>query len=137
MAVAGWADEFRGGGRGILAAARREALSAFGDGTVYAERLVAHARHIEVQLGDRHGRLAVLGERDCGVQRRRQKLVEESPSPAVDPARQALLDSARRVASASTSTARRPSSSCWTPMATTISWRWTRGCGSSRGSPSW
>ena len=102
-----------GGGRGMrrvdsadevadaLAAARREALSAFGDGTVYAERLVAPARHVEVQLlGDRHGRLAVLGERDCSVQRRHQKLVEESPSPAVDPAtREALFDSARRVAS--------------------------------------
>ena len=102
-----------GGGRGMrrvdsadevggsLAAARREALSAFGDGTVYAERLVAPARHIEVQLlGDRHGRLAVLGERECSVQRRHQKLVEESPSPAVDPAtREALFDSARRVAS--------------------------------------
>jgi acetyl/propionyl-CoA carboxylase alpha subunit len=102
-----------GGGRGMrrvdsaaevadaLAAARREALAAFGDGTVYAERLLAPARHVEVQLlGDRHGRLAVLGERDCSVQRRHQKLVEESPSPAVGPAtREALFDSARRVAS--------------------------------------
>ena len=101
-----------GGGRGMrrvdgpgqladaLAAARREAESAFGDGTVYAERLVAPARHVEVQLlGDHHGGLAVLGERDCSVQRRHQKLVEESPSPAVDPAaREALLTSARRVA---------------------------------------
>jgi acetyl/propionyl-CoA carboxylase alpha subunit len=101
-----------GGGRGMrmvasaedvpdaLAAARREALSAFGDGTVYAERMVAPARHVEVQLlGDRHGNLAVLGERDCSVQRRHQKLVEESPSPAVDDAtRAALFDSARRVA---------------------------------------
>jgi acetyl/propionyl-CoA carboxylase alpha subunit len=101
-----------GGGRGMrrvesaeavpdaLAAARREALSAFGDGTVYAERVVAPARHVEVQLlGDRHGGLAVLGERDCSVQRRHQKLVEESPSPAVDDAtRAALFESARRVA---------------------------------------
>ena len=101
-----------GGGRGMrridgadevaagLAAARREALSAFGDGTIYAERLLAPARHVEVQLlGDRHGRLAVLGERDCSVQRRHQKLVEESPSPAVDATtREALFDSARRVA---------------------------------------
>jgi acetyl/propionyl-CoA carboxylase alpha subunit len=101
-----------GGGRGMrtvasaadvpdaLAAARREALSAFGDGTVYAERMVAPARHVEVQLlGDRHGHLAVLGERDCSVQRRHQKLVEESPSPAVDQAtRAALFESARRVA---------------------------------------
>ncbi len=101
-----------GGGRGMrrvdspddvadaLVAARREALSAFGDGTVYAERLLAPVRHIEVQLlGDRHGRLAVLGERDCSIQRRHQKLVEESPSPAIDPGiREALFDSARRVA---------------------------------------
>jgi acetyl/propionyl-CoA carboxylase alpha subunit len=101
-----------GGGRGMrridsvdqlpsaLATARREAIAAFGDGTVYVERLVKPARHVEVQLlGDRHGNLACLGERDCSVQRRHQKLVEESPSPAVTPAiRQALYDSARRVA---------------------------------------
>jgi acetyl/propionyl-CoA carboxylase alpha subunit len=101
-----------GGGRGMrridtaadlpaaTASARREALSAFGDGTLYLERMVAPARHVEVQLlGDRHGALACLGERDCSVQRRHQKLVEESPSPAVSPStRQALFDSARRVA---------------------------------------
>ncbi len=101
-----------GGGRGMrridhpedltaqLQAARREAQSAFGDGTVYLERLVQPARHVEVQLlGDRHGQLACLGERDCSVQRRHQKLVEESPSPAVTPEiRAALYDSARRVA---------------------------------------
>jgi acetyl/propionyl-CoA carboxylase alpha subunit len=101
-----------GGGRGMrrvdrsedlvdgLAAARREAASAFGDGTIYVERLVAPARHVEVQLlGDQHGALAVLGERDCSVQRRHQKLVEESPSPGVDgPTREGLFDSARRVA---------------------------------------
>jgi acetyl/propionyl-CoA carboxylase alpha subunit len=101
-----------GGGRGMrridrpeqlpesLATARREALAAFADGTVYVERLVSPARHVEVQLlGDRHGALACLGERDCSVQRRHQKLVEESPSPAVTPAiREALYESARRVA---------------------------------------
>ena len=77
-----------GGGRGMrrvddiadladaLAAAGREAAAAFGDGTIYVEKLVAPARHVEVQLlGDRHGGLAVLGERDCSVQRRNQKLV--------------------------------------------------------------
>jgi acetyl/propionyl-CoA carboxylase alpha subunit len=101
-----------GGGRGMrrvdgpgelavaMASARREAHSAFGDGTIYVERMIAPARHVEVQLlGDRHGNLAVLGERDCSVQRRHQKLVEESPSPAVDEvSRRALFESARRVA---------------------------------------
>jgi acetyl/propionyl-CoA carboxylase alpha subunit len=103
-----------GGGRGMrrveslaelgpaLAAARREAAAAFGDDTVYAERVVAPAHHVEVQLlGDRQGGLAVLGERDCSVQRRHQKLLEESPSPAIgDDTRQALFASARRVAGA-------------------------------------
>jgi acetyl/propionyl-CoA carboxylase alpha subunit len=101
-----------GGGRGMrrveraeevaaaLRTASREALSAFGDGTIYVERLVAPARHVEVQLlGDRHGNLVCLGERDCSVQRRHQKLVEESPSPAVTPdIRAALFDSAERLA---------------------------------------
>ena len=86
--------------RGAIDAARREAVAAFGDGQVYVERLLSPTRHVEVQLlGDRHGGLAVLGERDCSVQRRHQKLVEESPSPAVDETvRQALFESARRVA---------------------------------------
>ncbi|MGZ6372654.1 MAG: ATP-binding protein, partial [Candidatus Limnocylindria bacterium] len=102
-----------GGGRGMrkvedhaaveaaLEGAGREAQAAFGDGTLYLERLIAPARHVEVQLlGDRHGNLAVLGERECSVQRRHQKLVEESPSPAVSPSLRAqLADSARRVVS--------------------------------------
>ena len=101
-----------GGGRGMrrvdsvddiaeaLRAARDEARAAFGDDTVYAERIVSPARHVEVQLlGDRHGGLAVMGERDCSIQRRHQKLLEETPSPAVDEAmRAALFDGARRVA---------------------------------------
>jgi acetyl-CoA/propionyl-CoA carboxylase biotin carboxyl carrier protein len=101
-----------GGGRGmrridrpeeigpVLEAAGREALAAFGDGTLYYERLIAPARHVEVQLlGDQHGNLAVLGERECSVQRRHQKLVEEAPSPAVTPGlREQLAVSARRVA---------------------------------------
>ena len=101
-----------GGGRGMrrvedrselevaVAGAGREALAAFGDGTLYLEQLVAPARHVEVQLlGDRHGSLAVLGERECSVQRRHQKLLEESPSPAVSPGLRAqLAESARRVA---------------------------------------
>ncbi|MEO8509973.1 MAG: biotin carboxylase N-terminal domain-containing protein [Chloroflexota bacterium] len=101
-----------GGGRGMrrvneagelaaaLAVARREAQTAFGDATVYAERLISPARHVEIQLlGDQHGHLVCLGERDCSVQRRNQKLVEESPSPAVTPQlRAAMFDCARRVA---------------------------------------
>jgi acetyl/propionyl-CoA carboxylase alpha subunit len=101
-----------GGGRGMrrveddaqlaaaLGPARREAAAAFGDGTLYLERLISGARHVEVQLlGDRQGGLAVLGERDCSVQRRNQKLVEESPSPSIGPElRSSLFDSARKVA---------------------------------------
>jgi len=86
-----------GGGMGIRAAksraeleatipsARREAQSAFGDGTVYLERMVEGARHIEVQLlGDAQGHVIHLGERECSIQRRHQKLIEESPSRAVN-----------------------------------------------------
>ena len=93
-----------GGGRGMrtvhdlsqlpeaIASARREAMSAFGDGRLMLEHLVEHGRHIEVQVfADTHGQVLHLGERDCTAQRRRQKLVEESPSPVVDEAmRQAL-----------------------------------------------
>ena len=85
-----------GGGKGMrlvaaeaeLAAAfegaRREALAAFGDGTVYLEKAIQRPRHIEIQVfGDRHGNLVHLGERDCSIQRRHQKVVEEAPSPVV------------------------------------------------------
>ncbi len=87
-----------GGGKGMrsvrnaeelpdaLAIARREAESAFGDGHVYLEKLIEGARHIEFQiLADTHGNTVHLGERECSIQRRHQKLVEESPSPFVDP----------------------------------------------------
>ncbi len=87
-----------GGGRGIrlahnaaelemmVQAARQEALAAFGDDTVYFEPLVQQARHIEIQImGDGHGRILCLGERECSIQRRRQKLIEESPAPSLSP----------------------------------------------------
>ncbi|MFN3705539.1 MAG: acetyl-CoA carboxylase biotin carboxylase subunit [Thermoflexales bacterium] len=70
----------------LLQSARREAESAFGDGAVYLEKLVEGARHIEFQLlGDHYGNIIHLGERECSLQRRRQKLVEECPSPALTP----------------------------------------------------
>ena len=88
-----------GGGRGMrlvrrsseiaqaIAGARREALSAFGDGALMLERLIEGGRHIEIQVfADAHGNAIHLGERDCTAQRRRQKVIEESPSPVVSAA---------------------------------------------------
>jgi acetyl-CoA carboxylase biotin carboxylase subunit len=82
MRVARDADDF---GRSFQLA-RSEALSAFGNGDVYVEKYLERPRHIEFQiLGDKHGNVIHLGERDCSVQRRHQKLIEEAPSPAVTP----------------------------------------------------
>ena len=65
--------------------ARSEAQNAFGDATVYVEKLIEQPRHVEIQvLGDQHGNLVYLGERECSLQRRHQKVMEECPSPAVD-----------------------------------------------------
>jgi propionyl-CoA carboxylase alpha chain len=103
-----------GGGKGMrivhraedideaVASARREAAGAFGDDRVFLERYIARARHIEIQiLGDRHGGLVHLGERECSIQRRHQKIIEESPSPLVDDAmRRAMGDAALRLAGA-------------------------------------
>ncbi len=70
---------------GLLEAARREAEASFGDGNVYLEKLIMNARHIEFQiLADNHGNVIHLGERECSLQRRHQKLLEESPSPFVN-----------------------------------------------------
>jgi len=98
---------FGGGGRGMravhgpdelagaVAGARREAKSAFGNGTVFLERLVQRPRHIEVQIfADTHGQVVHLFERECSIQRRYQKIIEEAPSPAVSDALRAELGAA-------------------------------------------
>ena len=101
-----------GGGRGMkvvteldqlepmFVAASAEARSAFGDDTIYLERYIPNARHIEVQvLGDRFGKVIHLGERDCSLQRRHQKIIEESPAPTItDALRAEIRDAAVRLA---------------------------------------
>lgn len=87
--------------REALVGARREAASSFGDDTLFLERFVLHPRHIEVQvLADTHGNIVHLGERECSLQRRHQKVIEEAPSPLLDPATRA------RIGAAACSTAR-------------------------------
>ncbi|HJR61277.1 MAG TPA: acetyl-CoA carboxylase biotin carboxylase subunit [Vicinamibacterales bacterium] len=79
----------------MIAGARREAQAAFGDGTLYVERLVARPRHVEIQVfGDAHGNVVHLFERECSIQRRHQKVIEESPSPALTPALRARMGEA-------------------------------------------
>jgi len=100
-----------GGGKGMrtvredgdidasIQAARRESAAAFGDGTLYVERLVEQPRHVEVQIfGDAHGHVVHLFDRDCSMQRRHQKVIEESPSPALTPRLRARLTEAAVVA---------------------------------------
>jgi 3-methylcrotonyl-CoA carboxylase alpha subunit len=103
-----------GGGRGMrivrsaeelaaaIVSAKREALAAFGDDRVLIEKFVENPRHIEVQIiGDSHGNLLSLFERECTLQRRHQKVIEEAPSPTLDPAqRDAVCEAARKAAGA-------------------------------------
>ncbi len=102
-----------GGGRGMrivhnadeladaITSAEREALAAFGDGTVFVERYLEGARHVEIQiLADTHGNVIALHERDCTLQRRHQKVLEEAPSPAVDDALRARMEAAAIAAAA-------------------------------------
>ncbi len=103
-----------GGGKGMrvvatpdeleaaVAAARREAGTSFGDDTVFLERYLGRPRHVEIQiLGDAHGGLVHLGERECSIQRRHQKIIEEAPSPVVTPALRAQMgEAALRLAAA-------------------------------------
>jgi acetyl/propionyl-CoA carboxylase alpha subunit len=96
-----------GGGKGMrrvraagevepaIQAARREAHGAFGDGTLYVEKLIDEPRHVEVQVfADNHGQVVHLFERECSVQRRHQKVIEESPSPGLTPALRAQMTGA-------------------------------------------
>src|SRR5712691_11590686 len=84
---------------GAFQAARREAQKAFGDGSVYVEKYLERPRHIEIQiLADHRGRVVALGERECSIQRRHQKLIEESPSVAVSPALRRRLSEAATAA---------------------------------------
>jgi acetyl-CoA carboxylase biotin carboxylase subunit len=103
-----------GGGRGMrvvaeasqletaLEAAAREAKAAFGDGRIFIEKYLAHPRHVEIQiLGDDHGNVVALGERDCSIQRRHQKIVEESPAPGLSAGMRArMIDAALKLARA-------------------------------------
>ncbi len=104
---------FGGGGKGmrlvtdpdqVVAAcegAAREALGAFGNGTVYVEKFIERPRHVEFQIfGDRHGHYVHLCERECSIQRRHQKIIEESPSPALNPALRAEMGAAAVAAAA-------------------------------------
>jgi 3-methylcrotonyl-CoA carboxylase alpha subunit len=115
----------RAGFDAALASCKREAASAFGDDRVLVEKYVLEPRHIEIQVfGDSHGHCVSLFERDCSIQRRHQKLLEEAPAPGMTPERRAAWDrqpSARPARSAMSGPAR--SSSSPIAMAASTSWR--------------
>jgi len=98
MRIAQDADQFAQ----VFNLAQNEALAAFGNGAVYVERYLGQPRHVEIQvMGDTHGQVTHMGERDCSVQRRHQKLIEESPSPALTPElRRHMGDAAVKLAAA-------------------------------------
>ena len=98
-----------GGGRGMrlvasaaeiddaYSRASAEAEAAFADGTLYVEKAITPARHVEIQvMCDAHGNVLTCGERECSIQRRHQKLIEESPSPALDPEQREAMELGRR-----------------------------------------
>ncbi len=126
-----------GGGKGMRVApdaeqfaqafglAKQEALAAFGSDAVYIEKYLSRPRHIEIQImGDTHGKVMHLCERDCSVQRRHQKLIEEAPSPAVDVTlREDIGDAAVRLAEAIGYVGAGTVESCSTKTGRSISWR--------------
>ena len=127
-----------GGGRGMrivreldklageIEAAQSEAASAFGDGTVFVEPYVQSGRHVEVQVvGDRFGMVYVFGERDCSVQRRHQKVIEEAPAPSFPerPARPCTRPPALQRWRSTTSAQERSSSSTTRRRTASTSWR--------------
>jgi acetyl-CoA carboxylase biotin carboxylase subunit len=131
-----------GGGRGmrvvtgpdempaLYAQAQSEAGAAFSSADVYLEKFIGAPRHIEFQvLADEHGNVEILGERECSIQRRHQKLLEESPSPAVTDQQRAEIGAVLRKASPRRATPTRERwNSSWTRAASSTSSRSTRAC---------